>query len=743
MAKDTQTIISENISTIKELREEINRLKDSLVIAKEGSEEWNENVDKLNAAQTRLDKINKAAKGTLDQQNKSAKDSINTLKSRIKELNIERNAMDMNSKEYKKATAELKELNDKLRESGTNAGDWRANVGNYAQSLSGAFGQLGSAASGLASPLGAVNAGMTKIAANPIGMVVVALTAALASLAKGIKSSEENTNRWNAVLAPLKGLMDVILKYTQQLASKFLDLAEGFRESGKAATVFHNIVQSIITAFNILKEGAEKVKGVLEKVFGPAVEKSKELAEKIGEKLQPALDKLKETKVGQYIKKQWEEAGESTDKFIEEVNKATDTVDKLERARAAFAANERARAKANAKDNGTIEALGAEIAKYREAMNESTDYAEKKEYLAKISEKLNEEEKVAQEIAKRQLASAQEALNIARLEAANTDNNAEANDRLAAAEVAVINAQSNLNKVTREYTEQQAKLAKQATAFNEAERREKVAQATKDLTNALKALDNEYANNLSQMESVEKPDANLYDVEAINTYYDTVTAKYQAEYDAYATMIDDKIAKLEEFIEVQKALGEDTTDLENQIDKLRTDKANSYKKLQKNLADADKNRTKDLKANYNQQLSAYGGLLDAMQGLFEENTVAYKGIALAKAIMDTFVGANNALANLPPPASYVAAAASIVTGLANVAAIFKTDPKGEDSVPSGTGNVLSISTASLVDRQPYSYTQNVTSAEEEEMLNQPIFVSVTDINNMQNKVKVTENESTF
>lgn len=740
MAKDRQTLINENISSIKELREEIKRLKDSLVTAVEGSQEWNDNVEALNAAQTRLDKINKAAKGTLDQYNNSQKNSINLLKSRIKELNIERNAMDMNSDEYKKATKELQELNNKLRESGTDAGDWRANVGNYANSLSGAFGQLGSAATGLASPLSTVNAGMTKIAMNPIGMVVVALTAAIGALVAGIKSSEENTNRWNAVLAPLKGLLDVMLKAIQELSGKFLDFAEGVRESGKAAQVLHGIVQSLITAFNILKEGADKVKGVLSSVFGPVVEKSKDLAGKIGEKLQPALDKLMDTKVGQYFKTEWEEAGEATDTFINKVNEATEVVSKLDNARAKYAANERVRSIANAKDDGVLGSLRTEIALMREAISETEDYNEKRQLYADIEAKINEEEKIAQQIAQRKIASAQEALKIAQLESANTDNTAEGNNKLAAANVALIQAQNELNNVTREYANQRRDINKQESAVNEAEKRQQIAQATKDLTAALKELDAEYSVAKDNIGTVVAPESFEATKEALNEYYDEVMSKYEAEYEAYAAMTDGKIAKLEEFIEAQKALGEDTSAQEAEIALLRANQAKEYSKLQDNLNKTDKARTKALESNYKQQMQAYGNLLGAMQGMFEENTVAYKSIAVAKAIMDTYLGAQNALASLPPPASYAAAAATIATGIANVVQILKTDPKGENSAPSESA----VATPNLIDSQPWSYTREVqTEAEVESEINKPIWVSVEDINNAQTKVKVVDNERTF
>ena len=105
-----EEVINGNINSLKELKDLVKSFKDELATAKEGSQEWENAVEGLSVAQERLDKINKAAKGTLEGYNNSAKDSINTLKARIKELNTERNAMDMNSQEYADATAQLKEL---------------------------------------------------------------------------------------------------------------------------------------------------------------------------------------------------------------------------------------------------------------------------------------------------------------------------------------------------------------------------------------------------------------------------------------------------------------------------------------------------------------------------------------------------------------------------------------------------------------------------------------------------------
>lgn len=71
----------------------------------------------------------------------------------------------------------------------------------------------------------------------------------------------------------------------------------------------------------------------------------------------------------------------------------------------------------------------------------------------------------------------------------------------------------------------------------------------------------------------------------------------------------------------------------------------------------------------------------------------WKAFAIAHAIIDTWTGANKALASLPYPANIIAAAAVVAEGLANVATISSTKPAGQahsgmDYVPSTGSYVL-------------------------------------------------------
>ncbi len=145
------------------------------------------------------------------------------------------------------------------------------------------------------------------------------------------------------------------------------------------------------------------------------------------------------------------------------------------------------------------------------------------------------------------------------------------------------------------------------------------------------------------------------------------------------------------------------------------------------------------------ELANYANLFDSVSGLFEQNTIAYKATATAKALINTYLAATGALADTPggPIARGVAMASTIAAGLAQVIAIWKTNPKGEQTVPSASNSTPAIAEPTVYETQPYTYTRTAQTFEEEEKLNQPIFVSVTDINNVQNKVRVTEDESTW
>jgi len=100
--------------------------------------------------------------------------------------------------------------------------------------------------------------------------------------------------------------------------------------------------------------------------------------------------------------------------------------------------------------------------------------------------------------------------------------------------------------------------------------------------------------------------------------------------------------------------------------------------------------TSDKKKNLDAQLVAAKAALELAGALVDEHSVAGKAIAVTLAVINTYQGATAALASLPPPFSFIAAAATVAAGLLNVNKILSTQipsakPSGGSAGGSGGG----------------------------------------------------------
>ena len=772
-----EEVINGNINSLKELKDLIKSFKDELATAKEGSEEWEKAVDGLSVAQERLDKINKAAKGTLEGYNNSAKDSINTLKARIKELNTERNAMDMNSAEYAEATAQLNELNTRLRESGVAAGDMKANVGNYAESLASGFngikdavgqassqmitaiGGLGQSLGGLSPTLSTVTTGMQGLTAatGAVGIALAAIAAVIAAFKEGVQSSESNTNKFKEALIPVQAVLILIQRAIQNVTSKVLDWMIALQKNEKFINVFKIAIQAIYTAFDVFKKRIKdvttvlvgwygKIKEIASKiwdVFKPVVDVVEKVFDVTKDKLEPVIkwiiDKwnwLAKTDIGKLLGlnviKDAAEAWKNNEKAAEETIKTiSDLSDEL---------------KDNLQDEinlqqakrailVSIAKLEGELAEKELAIGEERN-KEVKDY-DKILGLINEKTEIQKKIAEQNVALKAQELAIIRQRNAMSDSSTKDLDAEAQAAAELTRAQNAL-------TQAQAAGEREKKEIINQKRTEELTKATNTYTAALKNLEAEYSNTVSALEKPIMPEG--VNPDTINAYNDQVIANYQAEWKAYSAMTEGKIAAEMALIEERKRLGKDTAQQEANIAKLRADNAKKYKELSDNMQKTDTNRTKQLKAAYNAQLGAFSDLLGNMSNLFDKNTIAYKATATAKAILDTYMAANAALANAGGlPWGAIPMAATIAAGIANVMAIWKTDTKN----PSVSTSTQAAATAvPTVDETPYSYAQTVQTVASEEIINREetpmkVYVLESDITSAQEKARVRVAESSW
>lgn len=130
----------------------------------------------------------------------------------------------------------------------------------------------------------------------------------------------------------------------------------------------------------------------------------------------------------------------------------------------------------------------------------------------------------------------------------------------------------------------------------------------------------------------------------------------------------------------------------------------------------------------------------------------YKALAITQATVDTYKAANEAyaaMASVPyvgPALGIAAAAAAIISGIANVKAIISES----NSVASNVGASSATVSGSAVDAPvtidyPVEYTRNLLGDREVDEMNKPIKVYVleSDITKVQNKVRVVEENASF
>lgn len=325
----------------------------------------------------------------------------------------------------------------------------------------------------------------------------------------------------------------------------------------------------------------------------------------------------------------------------------------------------------------------------------------------------------------------------------------ERGDELLTIENAYLKEKSDiLNKY---YADKNTLDAQNATkeAQEEAKRKEAISKQYQDqLSSIIEIYDNE-------AKQIESRQANFY-------HFDPFGFKWQkrsdveAEFNNNLQIIDDLYKNAVNRLNAEKnqlniELADPDTDISRTADILAR-----QLKIEEELREASRER--DLKAEeaaaqkkqkiwqaYTATVQAgeqmFAGLADASAAVWGEESKATKGFMAAQAVFSALNAANgaySAMASIPyvgPVLGAIAAASALASGYANVRMIYKTDESGKN---------INTSTPNTVQTAPVSYTKELLGDKEKEMINQPQIVCVVeDINNVQNRVKVREANSSF
>lgn len=207
--------------TVASLVNEIKNLTEAMHGVEKGTEEYSNILKDLISNQEKLGKAMKTNK----QEVSAAEGSYNALVKQMAALKKQwRETTDEASR--KELGNQIKDINGKLKNMDASIGNFQRNVGNYADGVKNAFGSMSGAAKGMVGPLNSVKAGLTAISSHPIVAVLTALSALLINgIAKGFKSSEENTNKLREAFSGFQAIGDAVTKMFQKLAGWIGDVA--------------------------------------------------------------------------------------------------------------------------------------------------------------------------------------------------------------------------------------------------------------------------------------------------------------------------------------------------------------------------------------------------------------------------------------------------------------------------------------------------------------------------------------
>jgi hypothetical protein len=395
-----------NVS-LKEYKKAIDDLRASLLGLDEDSEEYKKTVKEIADMQTKLDKVMKdTSKQVLAQE--GSYNRLTQEMSRLKKIWKE-TADEGKRNEIGK---QIKDINDKLKGMDASIGNYQRSVGDYANAWTdafskagGALGSVGSSAAGAVGGIKNVGAAFKALRASMgwIGILIGTIVAAFSALAKGISSSEENTRRFQKVLAPFKAIMDEVSDVLTEVADGFLSMVDNINLAIDAYDRwYHSLPDFAQYLVNPLQKTVEEIGDLTG------------LTDKYNEKL-----KIENS-------------------ILQLQNKLTDDSRKSKKELAIL----------NREESEQLATMS----------NRTLSYAERQQALEKAFEAKNKQTEINLKLARQELELMQK-------QSEATANDAETNDKLAEAEARVIQLEGEMAKNRREYNQQSKSLAKDAKSL--------------------------------------------------------------------------------------------------------------------------------------------------------------------------------------------------------------------------------------------------------------------------------------
>lgn len=252
MAENERVVIfkvdtREGVTSVRDLKDNIKKLKESLADAQIGSEEYsktmnelkvNQNAlrDAMHATTTSMEDLAAAAAGAnveFDKQGKLVNAEAVSYNELVHTLANLKEAWRATTDEQQRAdlAKQINSVNNRLKEMDASVGTYKRNVGAYqniVSQLGNALGNLVPASKAATGGIGGMTMGLKAMSGTPVIAILGVLVNVLTKITGAMRTSEENTKALTAAMAPLQSIGDAVTKVLQGLGKTIVWLVDQF-----------------------------------------------------------------------------------------------------------------------------------------------------------------------------------------------------------------------------------------------------------------------------------------------------------------------------------------------------------------------------------------------------------------------------------------------------------------------------------------------------------------------------------
>ena len=705
-AKDVDKLtnaIEGSKNATKNLEQEQKRLQNS---NKQNSTQYKQNAQLIALNKQELTQLNVQRRRAINVVQSQA-GSLTQLRAKLAEVTAQRNRdLAVGSKAFNQANKDIAGLNKQIKAAEEGGGDFRRSVGNYGNALT----QVNPAIGGAVSQFMALKGAAMAFIATPIGLVLAAVAAAVGAVIGYFKRTEEGGDKLAVAMAYVNSIFESFLTAVSQIGKFLVEyVINNFKIVVNNAKIMGATVKTAFLAINV---AIQKVTGSTEE-YNQA---QKELADNNKKIKKLALENV------EIVKDTIKAGKDAVKQTVEEIAK---TKEKAEQS-AALQIQENKLVKEKRRQITANAELQRQIFEgLKLAKDENASYEEREKALKSAT-------RAEQQLANNKVAAAKIERDIAIARTAQFDSTAEDYDKEAEA----------IAKVTRLETESlrvQTKIQATLITFQnqrEADRNKEANQIKKQNDDALKREQNladqrQELYNKKEQNRIDELGNTQAGFEAQNALFDT---QYEKEKERIEREVTDK--------EEQKIRLEDLAyDTEQKKYLFKIEFYEKQKTLEEKAEDEDKKRDEEKLARKKQIASGSISLINEVfnfaKVIGKEDAKLQQDIGIAQAIINTAVGVTKALSI--GPAGIPAAAGIAIKGAAQIATIKAAKPGSGDT---GSGD---IGGGALSQETPDTSRIDDQIAQQEALQaaisNLGLTVSVTEINEVQNSVQVSEQTS--